>query len=159
MRDSGVDASFEVIKDETSSTSSDYRYASQVSYYENLRKVSRADILVEVNKQKQSGITIRALEALFFQKKLITDNTAIKHLRMFDPRNIFLIDETFPKGLDDFIKGDFRLPDDDVLTFYEFESWIKRMAEDKPINSRRYANGSVSKDCLGDPKTSMAWEE
>ncbi|MBA2042253.1 LPS core biosynthesis protein RfaS, partial [Escherichia coli] len=70
----GCKLDFNVVKDKTSSTTSKYLIEKQISYEENIRRTLNANIIVDITKENQSGWTLRILEALFFNKKLITNN-------------------------------------------------------------------------------------
>ncbi|WP_165047711.1 MULTISPECIES: hypothetical protein [unclassified Adlercreutzia] len=126
----GVETRFYVVKDETSSevTSSDFCYSDSIPYSENILKVEESDILVEITKPNQEGVTIRTLEALFFGKKLITDNRSVRCLNLYNHNNVYIIDERFPDGLFDFIKTPYVEPHDELLDYYSFESWLERFS-------------------------------
>lgn len=70
----GCKLDFNVVKDKTSSPTSKYLIEKQISYEENIRRTLNANIIVDITKENQSGWTLRILEALFFNKKLITNN-------------------------------------------------------------------------------------
>jgi len=62
----------------------------RLSYIENIEKVKHASALLEINKPEQRGLTLRALEALIFNKKLITTNASIRSMDLYDPARIFI---------------------------------------------------------------------
>lgn len=80
----------------------------KLSYTENLEKTKAASILVEINRPGQTGLTLRALEALFFNKKLITNNRTIKEHEFYSSDRIFIWGEdsieTLAKFIDNSIK-------------------------------------------------------
>ena len=49
----------------------------QLPYEENINRTLNANIIIDITKENQSGWTLRILEALFFNKKLITNNINI----------------------------------------------------------------------------------
>lgn len=63
----------------------------KLSYKENIEKVIQANILLEINKPEQHGLTLRALEALAFNKKLITNNHSIDKMAFYHPSRIFIL--------------------------------------------------------------------
>ena len=48
-----------------------------IDYPANIDAINRARCLLEITQANQSGLTVRCLEALFFDKKLITNNTSV----------------------------------------------------------------------------------
>lgn len=64
-----------------------------LSYLEYLEKSLHADCMVEILQHGQKGMTLRAVEALLYQKKLITNNSEILQADFFHPDNILLLGE------------------------------------------------------------------
>lgn len=62
-----------------------------ISYEENLKYVARSRCLIDIYQCGQSGITRRPMEALFYNKKLITNNPEIRNFDFFHPNNIFIL--------------------------------------------------------------------
>lgn len=62
-----------------------------ISYDEVCQDIANSRSILEVNQYNQKGCTLRALESLFFEKKLITNNTYIKDIDFYNPNNIFII--------------------------------------------------------------------
>ena len=54
-------------------------------YEEFLQHTIQSDIVGEVVQSRQVGITVRALEAMFYHKKLITNNAAIRNTPLYQP--------------------------------------------------------------------------
>ncbi|KMK83511.1 lipopolysaccharide core biosynthesis protein [Pectobacterium atrosepticum ICMP 1526] len=59
---------FHVVKDKTSLKKSKYYISNYLSYDENIRNALASEVLIEINREGQSGLTLRALEAIFFKK-------------------------------------------------------------------------------------------
>ncbi|WP_459854273.1 hypothetical protein [Citrobacter sedlakii] len=60
------------------------------SYEEYLDALFNSNILVEIVQAGQNGITIRALESVFYNKKMITNNASIIEYDFYHPNNIFV---------------------------------------------------------------------
>lgn len=82
-------------------------------------KIIQADCqsrcIVEIMNEKQRGMTVRSLESLFLQRKLITNNMAIKEMNFYHPDNIFI------DGVDD---------------WNEFLDWLKKPFREVPLKIR-----------------------
>jgi len=91
-----------------------------LSYTEYLKKAAGFSGLIDFVQAGQSGVTLRALEALFLKKKLITNNKCIKDYDFYHPSNIFVIDEVVDdKLLLSFLKSGFVDITPDVLAKYD----------------------------------------
>lgn len=63
-----------------------------MQYREMLNRTVNTRCLLEINQEGQVGFTSRFLEAVMYNKKLITDNPAVKNTRFYDPRLIQFLD-------------------------------------------------------------------
>ena len=86
-----------------------------------------------MTKKNQAGLTLRALEALFYEKKLITDNENIKEYDFYNSNNIFILkqDEELnakkKKELEDFLRKDFKIVSKEVKKQYTIENWLEKL--------------------------------
>jgi len=49
-----------------------YNIGQKINYFDNIEKVKQSDIILEIVQIGQSGVTLRSIEAILFNKKLIT---------------------------------------------------------------------------------------
>lgn len=70
-----------------------------LSYKETLGRIKQSRCILEIVQDGQTGSTLRAMEALFFGKKLLTNNTSIQHEDFYHPSNVLVID-TMTKASD-----------------------------------------------------------
>ena len=59
-------------------------YNKYLSYSDVLHHVQRTNCIVEIMNPGQKGLTLRAMEAVCCNKKLLTDNITIKELKYYD---------------------------------------------------------------------------
>ncbi|KHT43143.1 hypothetical protein [Vibrio sinaloensis] len=78
-----------------------------ISYQENIENVFESDFLVEINSKGQDGLTLRALESVFYKKKLITNNRNICNFDFYNPQNIYVLND------------DFKVPKSFILSEYD----------------------------------------
>ena len=73
----------------------------------------------------------RVMEAIFFNKKLVTTNTAVKQSVFYDENNIFIVDlkTTTADELQAFFAKPFRNYSDEVREYYSIEAWVDRFTE------------------------------
>ncbi|ASI89245.1 hypothetical protein [Vibrio mediterranei] len=65
-----------------------------IDYGTNIEHVSKSNVIVDIVNENQVGLTLRVLEALFLNKKIITNNRHIEHYDFFDSRYIKIVDLT-----------------------------------------------------------------
>lgn len=103
-------------------------YISQrISFSENLQNVIDADILLDFVDPLHNGLSIRFFEALYYKKKIITDNSEVKNYDFYHPNNIFvLVNENFD-GIKKFIELPYHEISEQIVEKYSFSSWIKKI--------------------------------
>lgn len=95
-----------------------------ISYEENLRYVARSRCIVDIYQKGQSGITRRPVEALFYNKKLLTNNSEIRNYDFFHPNNIFILEgEDFEK-IPTFMEKTVYVQSDSLKARYDVSSWL-----------------------------------
>lgn len=98
-------------------------------YHEYLNLISQSKAILDFVQEGQSGLTLRSLESIFFQRKLITNDVLIKTCDFYNPGNIFIIGTDKMECLKQFLKTPFEPVSADILTNYDINSWIKRFVE------------------------------
>lgn len=95
--------------------------------YENIISHNNSALaIVEINQKGQSGLTVRALEALFMGKKLITNNTDIRKYDFYHPNNIFIIGENDWYDLRSFVYSPYHAVNKEIIHKYSADEWMKR---------------------------------
>lgn len=103
----------------------------KISYEENLENIKRSKVTFEKNIEKQLGLSLRSLECLGYETKLITTNKDIKNYDFYSPNNIFIIEninEVNKIPLDFFIKQ-YEKIDDKILEKYSFKGFVKEILQ------------------------------
>ncbi len=97
----------------------------RISYEEYLLYVRQSRCLVDMMQKGQVGLTRRPIEALFFGKKLITENENIKDYDFYDPANIHVFNINNIEDIVAFMKVK---PKDIPMTIkakYEVNHWLE----------------------------------
>lgn len=133
LESAGVERRFHLVrskhhKEELPAILQPYLSSGLMSYEEVLTNIYKADTLVEIVQPGQAGITLRALEALFYKKKLITNNLNIKQEEFYSPNNIYVLgDKSEKRTLSDFLKHTrFADIDADIVGRHLVQNWIMR---------------------------------
>ncbi len=89
----------------------------------------RSRCIIEIMNKGQHGLTLRALEALFQKRKLITDNLAIKQYDFYNPNNIFIWGYDDVRLVKEWMLIPFQETSQDITDKYTAESWLKRFLQ------------------------------
>lgn len=108
----------------------------RLEYWEIIDLIEKSNAILDLNKNNQVGMTLRPLEALFFNKKLITNNKFIglynKHYPM---DNVLILDENYDNIIPFLLK-----PTIDVSknkSFYTFEKWLERIKNNIEVDIKQ----------------------
>jgi hypothetical protein len=71
-------------------------------------------------------MSLRALEAMFMSKKVITNNQMYRQEAFYDPSNIFILGENNLDDLKSFFEEPYVEIDSKIKNQYLFESWLER---------------------------------
>lgn len=97
-----------------------------ISYEEYLAMVGESKAILDIIMGDVTGLTLRCMEALFFNKKLITNNSDIENYDFYNPNNIFIIGKDNLDNIKEFINKPYEPVDEKIIEYYEFEQWLKR---------------------------------
>lgn len=93
-----------------------------------IQLVRRSRAILDLCQAGQTGYSLRVMEHIFFDKKLVTDNPVIKRSGFYHPDNIFLIEEDDIEELKPWLDLPFAPIAQDIKEYYTFERWIERFA-------------------------------
>ena len=122
----GLKTYFHVCRDNTSSENSGINYKPQISYDEILKIVAQSKVIIDLTQDKQNGLTLRPLEAIFFKKKLITNNQNIEKCGFYNKNNICVIDTENIQIPITFFSSPYEEIGKDNISYYDFKQWLFR---------------------------------
>lgn len=96
---------------------------SYISFIENIKHIKKTKCILELVKTDQKGLTLRALEAVMANKKLITNNKSIKKYSFYSKENIFILGED--SNLFDFVSNENNLCYKFDYKKYCINNWLK----------------------------------
>lgn len=104
------------------------KYSREISYKNLCRLNKRTSAILDVVQDGQTGLTLRIMEGLLFDKKIVTTNAAIRTDKDFkDNPNIYVITKDNIKELYTFLKKPMVEYPNDLKAKYSFTSWLKRI--------------------------------
>lgn len=100
--------------------------AKRVPYEKIAENIKQSRAILDIVQSGQSGITLRPMEAMFYNKKLITNNIYIKEYDFYNPRNIFILQERNISELKEFLDLPIIEIAQEVKNKYRFSGgWLK----------------------------------
>lgn len=81
--------------------------------------------ILDVEHEKQNGLTMRTIEMIGSNKKLITTNTTIQTYDFYDPNNICIIDRDDPCVPEEFRTSPYRPIPDEILQRYSLRAFVQ----------------------------------
>ena len=98
----------------------------KMSYQHNLKHIGGCKAVLDIMREGQSGQTLRPLECLFHQRKLITNNRNIDSMVYYHPDNIFILGKNEIDQLPDFLEKPYHLIPQRIIDRYESKAWLER---------------------------------
>ena len=96
----------------------------RISYDEYLDRLSRSRCVVDLCQKMQTGLTRRPIEAIFYNKKLITNNILIKEYDFYNPENVFIFGADKTDKLGEFVKKAAVPVADEIKEKYDVNGWL-----------------------------------
>ena len=99
----------------------------KISIKSMLKQYQNAEIILDVVQGSQTGLSFRVFEAMGMQKKLITDNQAIKKYDFYNQNNILVIDRKNPVITDNFLATAYEPIHSSIYQKYTLDSWVEQV--------------------------------
>lgn len=95
LRDAGLKCDFYItgVSPEEQKYADEIHYCGQMPYVENLKRISKTKCLLEIMQKGGHGYTLRACEAIMYDKKMITDNPEITGAPFYAPERISVFED------------------------------------------------------------------
>ena len=101
-------------------------YKSKISYDEVKRLIMSSACILDCEVSSTAGPTIRPLEALFYKKKLITNNKSVINEVYYNHENIFIYGIDDNSKIEEFVRTPYDHSADKFIYQYTFDSWVER---------------------------------
>lgn len=87
--------------------------------------VDESEIILDIQHPKQTGLTMRTIEMVGMNKKIITTNHTIKEYDFYNPNNVYIIDRKNIKLESVFFESQYEPLSNQIYIKYSLEQWIK----------------------------------
>ncbi len=116
-----------------------------IGYPDYMKLTSGAEVYVDLLKISQDeGISYRIPEALFLNRKIITNRLVVRDEPFYDPDRVFLIGVDPLPRLQSFLEKEIGPLGEDVLKYYDASRW---WTEGDPYSTREQALHEAHKPC------------
>lgn len=89
----------------------------------------RTRTILDLMRVGQTGLSFRVFEAMALQKKIITNNVAIKDYDFYNPNNILVLNDDFSNLTMDFLQSPYQEIPNEIYTKYTLDSWVDMVFE------------------------------
>lgn len=104
------------------------KYCKYIPYSSVINLVSRSKAILDITASGQYGLTLRFYESLFYNKKIVTNNTNIREYNLYNRDNILIIDQdTSAIEFQEFINKSYIDVGDIIRNQYTFSAWLERI--------------------------------
>ena len=85
--------------------------------------IKKSNVLLDIHRENQSGLSFRVFESMGLHKKLITTNSDIKNYDFYNENNILIIDSKKPEIPLEFIKKPYIEIPEEIISQYKVLNW------------------------------------
>lgn len=103
------------------------QYTPRIAYEDMITELACCDVVLDVTKKGQGGLTLRPFEALGLNKKLITTNAGILQYEFYHPDNILVVEPGNIRINRSFFDKPFKEIPEDVRQKHHIKSWLERV--------------------------------
>lgn len=97
-----------------------------IPYSEGIQLTKRSKCVLDFCVNEEVGMSLRALEALFLNKKVITNNKMYMREKFYRKQNVFILGQDDLKNLSEFLTTPLEEVAEEIKEYYLFENWLKR---------------------------------
>ena len=85
--------------------------------------IEKSNVLLDIHRENQNGLSFRVFESMGLHKKLITTNSDIKNYDFYNENNILIIDSKKPEIPIEFIKKPYVEIPEKIISQYKVSDW------------------------------------
>ena len=94
--------------------------------------LQESEIIIDLINSEQTGVTQRSLDAIFLEKKIITNNANIKLSPIYLENNVLVINEDQTKEeiiskVNTFLSTEYIKYSKEVIKYYSLDNWVEEL--------------------------------
>lgn len=126
----GLRTKFIITKSDRLSKKKSY-YHKELTYEDICELISQSKAVLNVIMENQQGITLRDLEYVYQDVKLITTNPSIRDTPIYHPNNVFILSDRDIKDLPDFLNLPMYKLSAKILNSHTLDSFISEITQNE----------------------------
>ncbi|MDR7208986.1 hypothetical protein [Flavobacterium piscis] len=100
-----------------------------ISAKTNFQNILNSKVTLDIAHPFQSGLTMRTIELIGAQRKIVTTNEDILNYDFYNPNNILIINRGNPVLEKSFFESEYTPIPNEIISKYSIENWLRRMIE------------------------------
>lgn len=120
----GLSTNFHITPDKWYEKWKNLKYKHNIDYDKVIDQILKSKSILDIIQDENDGLTLRTMESIFFEKKLITNNKTIRNYDFYCNENIFILGEENILELPAFLKSPYLKLDSSIIDKYDFKNWI-----------------------------------
>lgn len=89
--------------------------------------IMKSDVMLDVCRKYQSGLSFRIFESMMYRKKLITNNADVLNYDFYNPNNILVVNKEISNITKEFFETEYQDIKEETYNKYTLESWVKKV--------------------------------
>jgi hypothetical protein len=98
----------------------------RLSQKELIDKYSASEIIIDIVRDNQLGLSFRFFEAMALEKKIITNNANVKNYSFYNPINILVLDDNLSNLDTHFFQSEYENLPTNIYNEYTLKTWIEK---------------------------------
>ena len=90
---------------------------------------NQTNVILDLVRDQQTGLSFRIFEAMAYQKKIITSNAAVRNYDFYNPNNILVLDENNLQIDAHFFTTTYQPIPDEIYQKYTLSHWVDTIFE------------------------------
>lgn len=90
---------------------------------------------IDINHETQKGLTMRTIESLAAETKILTTNEDVKYYDFYNEKNVQIIDRNHPIVEEGFLEADWEPVPQDVIEKYSLQTWVRDILSNEITNN------------------------
>lgn len=103
-----------------------------LSYKDNIALLKNSRCVVDIKFDYHNGLSFRFFEAMYYRKKIITNNESVKKYDFYHPANIFITDFENLDGIEEFLEKPYSDIEQKIVEKYGFANWCRYVLDRPP---------------------------
>ncbi len=89
--------------------------------------IVNSNVMLDIYRSNQTGLSFRVFESITYKKKLITNNKDIVNYDFYNPNNILVINKDASNLTKEFFDTEYQEIKEETYNYYKLENWIVKV--------------------------------